>query len=132
MVNYSIVGRNATSHQRAEYAKWDARHLEREDIVDYIKTSHPELDVTIGGSVSVDIYPQGRDKSQVVDYLRSRQSEEIKFVFIGDKNIPGGNDYPLAMKLEEDENSHWRQVNSPAETEALIRHSALFIGEGGI
>lgn len=132
MVNYSIVGRNATQEQRAEYATWDARHFEREDIVDYIKTSHPELDVAIGGAVSVDIYPQGHDKSQVVDYLRAREEEEIRFVFVGDKNIPGGNDYPLAMKLEEDANSHWRQVNSPTETEALIRYSALFIGEGGI
>jgi phosphomannomutase len=132
MVNYSIVGRNATPLQRAQYAAWDAKHFEREDIVDYVKTSHPELDAAIGGAVSVDIYPQGRDKSQVVDYLRGSCEEEMKFVFVGDKIIPGGNDYPLAMKLEEDENSHWRQVNSPAETQALIQHSALFIGEGGI
>ena len=132
MVSYSVVGRAATQAQRAEYAAWDARRFEREDIVDYIKTSHPELDASIGGAVSVDIYPLGHDKSQVVDYLRGNYEEKIRFVFVGDKNIPGGNDYPLAMKLEEDENSHWCQVNSPAETQALIQHSVLFIGEGGI
>lgn len=132
MVNYTIVGRNATPQQREAYNKWDRAHHEREEIVEYIQANHPQLDVAIGGTVSVDIYPRGRDKSQVVEYLRGRYEEPVRFVFVGDKNIPGGNDYPLAMKLEEDVNSEWFQVQSPAETEALIRHSALFIGEGGI
>tara|TARA_R110000824_G_scaffold323471_1_gene510408 strand:- start:3583 stop:4344 length:762 start_codon:yes stop_codon:yes gene_type:complete len=136
MLNFSTVGRNANLLQREAYTKWDKAVKQREDVVKYITKNHPELDAVIGGTISVDIYPKGKDKSQVVDYLRDSYmnplDEDISFIFVGDKNIPGGNDYCLAMKLEEDENSHWHQVWSPSETQALIEHSALFIGEGGI
>ena len=136
MLNFSTIGRNANLLQREAYTKWDKTMKQRKDIVEYLARSHPELDATIGGTISVDIYPKGKDKSQVVDYLRDSYmnplDEDISFIFVGDKNIPGGNDYSLAMKLEEDENSHWFQVWSPVETRALIEHSALFIGENGI
>jgi len=136
MINFSTVGRNANLLQREGYTKWDKITREREDLARYIIQNHPELDVAIGGTISVDIYPKGKDKSQVVDYLEGSYmnplDEEISFVFVGDKNIPGGNDYALAMRLEEKENAYWFQVWSPAETEALIRHSRLFIGEGGV
>ena len=48
-------------------------------------------------------------------------------IFVGDKNIPGGNDWPLAQRLEKMDNSEWYQVLGPEETRALIEHSELFI-----
>jgi phosphomannomutase len=132
MINFSVVGRNATLSQREAYTKWDEDVREREDVVVYITENYPELDASIGGATSVDIYPLGRDKSQVVQYLKDYYKEEISMVFLGDKNIPGGNDYPLAMALEEDPNSHWFQVTSYEETRAFIEYSKLFIGEGGV
>jgi HAD superfamily hydrolase (TIGR01484 family) len=136
MLNFTTIGRNANLLQREAYTKWDKITKQREDIVKYITQNHPDLDAAIGGTISVDIYPKGQDKSQVVDYLcdsyMNPLDEDISFVFVGDKNMPGGNDYPLAMKLEEREESSWFQVWSPVETRALIEHSALFIGEGGI
>ena len=132
MINFSVLGRNANLLQRQSYAKWDLAAREREDVVDYIKTNYPRLDVSIGGEISVDIYPRGKDKSQVAPYLRKKYGKDVPLIFVGDKNIPGGNDYPLSQLLEEHPECHWFQVNSYQETWALIEHSKLFIGEGGI
>jgi phosphomannomutase len=132
MVNFSTVGRNASAEEREKYNTWDKKHLERQDIAEYVTSNYPSLDVSIGGTISVDIYRKGRDKSQVVDYLRGTYGEEIGMIFVGDRNVPGGNDWPLAMKLDEDPNSHWFQVHSHEETRALIEHSRLFIGEAGV
>ena len=136
MLNFSTVGRHANLLQREAYTKWDKVRRQREDIVKYITKAYPMLDVVIGGTISVDIYHRGRDKSQVVDYLKASYmnplGEEIRFIFVGDKNIPGGNDYPLSQRLEKEEGSEWFQGLSPSETQALIEHSSLFIGEGVI
>lgn len=127
MINFSVLGRNANLLQREAYTKWDKTAREREDIVDYITGAYPTLDVVIGGSISVDIYPKGRDKAQVVQYLRKKYGEEISLIFVGDRNVPGGNDWPLAQVLEKDPRSEWIQVNCYEETRALIEYSELFI-----
>jgi phosphomannomutase len=132
MLNFSVLGRNANLLQRETYAKWDRGAREREDIVEYITSNYPELDASIGGVTSVDIYPKGKDKSQVVKYLRGQHQENISMIFVGDKTMVGGNDHPLAVVLEQDPNSFWFQVESYEETRALIEHSKLFIAEGGI
>jgi hydroxymethylpyrimidine pyrophosphatase-like HAD family hydrolase len=63
---------------RQAYARWDKTSLEREDIVAYIKESYPELEVSIGGSISVDIYPKGKNKGQVVEKLRGSGGREVE------------------------------------------------------
>jgi len=132
MINFSVVGRRATPRQRAAYTRWDRTAHEREDIVDYVTTAYPQLDVVIGGCISVDIYPKGNDKAQVVPVLKEIYGEDVSMVFVGDRNVPGGNDWALAQVLAKEPNSHWFQVHSYQETRALIEHSALFIGEEGI
>ena len=62
MVNFSTVGREASPDLREAYHKWDKSTGEREDIVDYIKGLYPEFEVSIGGTISVDIYPAGKNK----------------------------------------------------------------------
>ena len=127
MVNFSTVGRNASPDLRSAYYKWDQDVGEREDIVEYITNLYPELEVAIGGTISVDIYPAGKNKSQVVEKMQELYGSDVSLVFVGDRNIPGGNDWPLAQRLERMENCHWFQVLSYEETRALIQHSELFI-----
>jgi HAD superfamily hydrolase (TIGR01484 family) len=132
MINFSVVGRKANTAQRNAYARWDKGAREREDIVEYVTQLYPQLDVVIGGSISVDIYPKGNDKSQVVPIVRQLHGDDTPIIFVGDRNMPGGNDWTLAQALEGDPHSHWFQVYSYQETRALIEHSELFIDEGGI
>jgi len=127
MINFSTVGRDASPNMREAYSKWDTIHKEREDIVEYLKDLHPELEVAIGGSISVDIYPAGSNKGQVIEKLEAIHGSGIDMVFVGDRNVPGGNDWPLAQRLETRKGSEWFQVLSYEETRALIEHSELFI-----
>ena len=127
MINFSTVGRGASSNMREAYSRWDAINKEREDIVEYLKDLHPDLEVAIGGSISVDIYPAGSNKGQVIEKLEAIHGPAIDMVFVGDRNVPGGNDWPLAERLETREGSQWFQVLSYEETRALIEHSELFI-----
>lgn len=127
MINFSIVGRDAPPSLREAYYKWDQETQEREDIVDYITNLYPEFEVSIGGQISVDIYPAGKNKAQVVDKIQQLHGTNANIVFVGDRNTPGGNDWPLAQRLEAMEGCEWYQVSSYEETRALIEHGELFI-----
>jgi HAD superfamily hydrolase (TIGR01484 family) len=127
MVNFSTVGRDASPAMRDAYSKWDAINREREDIVEYLKDLHPDLEVSIGGTISVDIYPAGSNKGQVIEKLEEAHGSDVNMIFVGDRNEPGGNDWPLAERLETREGSQWFQVNCYEETRALIEYSELFI-----
>jgi len=127
MVNFSTVGRAASPDLREAYHKWDAVHHEREDIVDYVKGLYPQFEVSIGGQISVDIYPAGKNKAQVVETIQKIHGADVSMVFVGDRNVPGGNDWPLAQRLDLAGGSKWYQVLSYEETRALIEYDELFI-----
>lgn len=90
MVNFSVVGRNAQKEERQLYVGWDSVKNERIEIAEHIRKMFPELDCSIAGETGIDIYPKGKDKSQVKEWI------ENKLVFFGDRCEEGGNDYPLA------------------------------------
>ena len=127
MVNFSTVGRNASPDLREAYYKWDTTTREREDIVEYITNIYPEVEVAIGGQISVDIYPKGQNKAQVVEKIQELHGDKVEMIFVGDRNVPGGNDWPLAQRLDKLEGSQWYQVHSYQETRALIEYGELFI-----
>jgi phosphomannomutase len=126
MINFSTLGRNASPNLRKAYYKWDQRTREREDIVNYITNLYPQLEVSIGGIISVDIYPKGKNKAQVIDTIHELHGSTVPIVFVGDRNVPGGNDWPLAQRLESLDDCYWFQVKSYKETRALIEENELF------
>ena len=92
MVNFSIVGRNATKEQRDEYVVWDEKTNERSTIANAFNTMFPDLEAKVGGETGIDISPKGFDKSQIVKDF----DPEDRLYFFGDAMHKGGNDYPLA------------------------------------
>ena len=102
MVNFSIVGRNCTQEQREDFYKWDNEKGERKIIASAIKEKFPNLDAVLGGQISIDIYPKGNDKSQVLEHIEKLHPKG-EIIFIGDGIENGGNDYPLAKLMEENE-----------------------------
>jgi len=117
MINFSVVGRNADSKQRKEYYKWDHKEQERKKIAVLLMSKFPELDVKIGGEISIDIYPRGLDKSQAVRYIKSNH-DDAKIRFFGDRTDKDGNDYSVVMSLEEGDGYH--SVKNCLETKDLL------------
>ena len=114
MINLSTVGRSCSQEAREEYYKWDLKHKEREQICKQINEQFPKLEASIGGQISIDIYPKGKDKSQILNDL------EGPIMFFGDKCEPGGNDYPIVEKIKDDHIVHkvkdWQSTKSILES----------------
>lgn len=91
LCNFSIVGRGATWEQRFSYKRYDNAINERKNLAELINAQFPRLEATVAGETGIDIYLQGRDKSQIAETLRP-------FTFFGDKIEPGGNDYSIAKR----------------------------------
>ena len=121
MVNFSIVGRNATMEERLAYAAYDAEHNEREEIVKKLSKKHPTLDFVIGGAVSIDIYNKGNDKAQVLKQFLSIKQQDSRIVFVGDRTEFPGNDHSLALALSERPNSQTVGVESWEDTAVQLK-----------
>ena len=115
LLNFSVVGRNCSVMERENYFEWDNKNNERLSIVDYIKEEWPELDASKGGQISVDIHIKGKDKSQMLDSIGWES-----ITFIGDRTMPGGNDYPLAQAIEKANAGKVYQVDGWKETKSIL------------
>jgi phosphomannomutase len=103
MLNFSIAGRNCTLKQRGVYIEWDKKHQERKEIVEILDKKYKDLSFNIGGQISIDIYPDGLDKSRSVRLIRSWHKKDVIIHFFGDKIHPGGNDYAVLKELMEND-----------------------------
>ena len=115
MINFSVVGRNASLEQRKHYYKFDCLHGEREKIASVINKKFNGIEASLGGEISIDIYPVGWDKSQILKHLPNST-----YHFFGDKIYPGGNDYALAKKLDNKKNMVY-SVKSYLETKKILK-----------
>ena len=109
MLNISTIGRSASAVQRREYFNWDKANGERLDIVYELSQKYPDLSFDIGGEISIDIYPKGKDKSQVLDDMFG------KSIFIGDRCEEGGNDHSIAIN-----SSYYYNVTGWKETREIL------------
>ena len=121
MVNFSIVGRNCTQEQREEYYEWDKEKGERRKMSIFLKNKFKDLDAVIGGQISIDIYPKGNDKSQVLNVIeQDRLIPPSKYIFIGDGIENGGNDYPLAELMDNTEICDWYHTKGWEHTKEIL------------
>ena len=114
MVNFSIVGRACTMKQRKDYNNYDNEHQERARLRRIIMEKFPEIEVSIGGQISIDIYPVGKNKSQIISKING------PIHFFGDKTMEGGNDYDLAKELLNPPHKV-TQVNGWQETMEILK-----------
>ena len=116
LVNFSIIGRNCTQNKREEYYNWDKINKERIQICNSIMTKFAKVEASVGGQISIDIYKKGQNKSQVLNDIKG------EIYFFGDKMDKGGNDYPIAHKLKEENRAHKLfKVRNPDETWKILQ-----------
>ena len=121
MINFSVVGRDCTLEERQKYFEWDNKNKERKNIVDDILKSWPTLEASIGGQISIDIHDPGMDKSQIFSHIKRNYSELIeRYIFIGDRTMEGGNDYPLAKLINKHVIGEVFQTEGPEHTKKIL------------
>ena len=117
MINYSLVGRNATMRDRKAFVDWEASNGSRRRTADAFNIMFPELQATIGGETGIDIGPKGSDKSQILrDFIK-----EDKIVFFGDAIFEGGNDLSLAEVIANKELGMFYKVTEWKETWEILK-----------
>jgi len=96
MVNFSVVGRGATTEQRAVYEAYDTAHNERKTIAALFnqKFYTSGISAKVAGATGLDIAPIGKDKGQIL-----ADFDDVPVYFFGDMMQPGGNDEPLGNAI---------------------------------
>jgi len=119
MINFSIVGREASQEQRDIYSRWDKAMNERQSIVKILSKKYTNLDFKIGGQISIDIQPNGANKSQASKWLREK-FKGCELYFFGDKCSESGNDYDIVKDIDEHGDGKTFNVESPSDTISIL------------
>ncbi|MDR0291617.1 MAG: HAD-IIB family hydrolase [Elusimicrobium sp.] len=114
MVNFSVIGRDCPYEEREKYKFWDDKYGERINMQKELIKYFPDLDISLGGNISLDIVPVGYGKEQVAEHLRTMH-RRAKIIFTGDRTEKGGNDYTLARRLRRMGNSKIIKVLDPRD-----------------
>lgn len=123
MINFSVLGRDCPYSERERYSAWDKTEHEREQIAEELSKLFPEYEISVGGSISMDITPKGCGKGQIAKHLRQTYPND-KIIFFGDKTFVGGNDYELAQALSQMDNTQVVQVNAPEEVLMFLKNNS--------
>jgi len=98
LIYISLVGMSATEQERNNFIKLDKENNYRNELLSILKLKAIELnineylDITLGGSIGIAIYPKEWNKIQVLKHLNNN-SKEIHY--FGDKYLENGNDYEI-------------------------------------
>ncbi|KJE88992.1 phosphomannomutase [Capsaspora owczarzaki ATCC 30864] len=95
MINISPIGRGCTHAERLEFFELDNKQGIRAAMVKALqeKFAHLSMKYSIGGQISIDVFPIGWDKTFCLTHLEPGKFKTIHF--FGDKTSPGGNDYEI-------------------------------------
>ena len=99
LIYVSLVGMSATDEERIDFINLDKIHNYRKELIDTLKIQALELgikdkiDICLGGSVGIAIYPTKWNKVQVLNWINYTEYDTI--YYFGDKYLPDGNDYEL-------------------------------------
>ena len=112
MLNFSHIGRFASQDMRkAHDASW------RHETIDFLKIGYPDVEAVAGGAISLDIYSRGADKARACKYLNDAGK---RFIFLGDKTEPGGNDHCVKVYCDSRETNISLTVMSQKHTIEII------------
>ena len=103
MINISPIGRACSQQEREEFYEFDNTHKTRENIISKIQTlwnnyiqvidnNDLQLTFSIGGQISIDIFPNGWNKTFCLQFVENIYDE---IHFFGDKTNIGGNDHEI-------------------------------------
>ena len=94
VLNASPIGRNCTQQERDEFEIFNKKEKILPKMADAIRAKFKDdgLYVSIGGQISMDLFPSGWDKRYCLQFIDDKY-EDIHF--FGDKCFEGGNDFEI-------------------------------------
>ncbi|KAJ3442741.1 phosphomannomutase-related [Anaeramoeba flamelloides] len=100
MINISLIGRNCSYEERLQYVELEKEGQFRQKFVKILQEKFSEygLVFSIGGQISIDVFPQGWSKEYCLQFVNNKGYDEIHF--FGDKTYKGGNDYEIFIHEE--------------------------------
>jgi len=137
LVNLCPIGRNANQEQRGMFEALDSEYNVREELNNYLHGSCgiPKGLVTgLGGTTSIDIYPEGWDKTYALNYYDSTKD---RVFFVGDRCDGQGNDAAIYNHLNQSSEGFgrrgaaWKTTN-PNQTIERIDTIISWIGEKNV
>ncbi|XP_030375151.1 probable phosphomannomutase [Scaptodrosophila lebanonensis] len=117
MMNVCPIGRQCTREERNMFAAYDIEHKVREKMIAKLKEEFANIDLqySIGGQISFDVFPHGWDKTYSLRHIEANYKfREIHF--FGDKTEPGGNDYEIYT----DRRTIGHKVSTPNDTKRIL------------
>ena len=95
LLNVSPIGRNCSQEERDAFDKYNKEHHILETFREILAQKFGEkygLEISIGGQISFDVYPNGWDKRFCLQFIEKLYDN---IIFFGDKGYYGGNDYQI-------------------------------------
>jgi phosphomannomutase len=116
MLNFAPIGRSCSKKQRDEFEEYDKEKLIRAKLITSIYNHFPDIPIRCskGGQISIDVFPQGWDKTFCLSHLKEYQ----KIIFFGDKGYVGGNDY----EIFKDDRVEAHHVLNPQDTMKQVQN----------
>lgn len=114
MLNVCPVGRDCSDEERLAFHEYDKANGVRRALVQAIGREFPTLRCSIGGMISVDVFPRGWDKTYCLRHVLAEGFEQIHF--FGDKTGEGGNDFEIFNS----EHTVGHAVSGPEDTIAIL------------
>lgn len=95
MLNVSPIGRSCSQEERIEFYELDKKENIRQQFVADLRKEFAGKGLTfsIGGQISIDVFPDGWDKRYCLGHVEKDGYQTI--YFFGDKTMPGGNDHEI-------------------------------------
>jgi phosphomannomutase len=116
IIYISLIGLDTNEEERKIFMEQDLVNNYRNNLLSELKNElvnlniENEIDIVLGGSVGIAIYPSEYDKIQILEIIKKDDYEEIHY--FGDKYLKDGNDY----KLLNDKNVIGHKINKIEDT----------------
>lgn len=117
MINICPVGRSCSQAERDQFSQFDIKHKIRQEFVNALQSEFKGcgLKFALGGQISVDVFPEGWDKTFCLNHIADQNFEEVHF--FGDKTDPGGNDHEIYNHSI----TSGHKVTSPDDTKEQVK-----------
>lgn len=120
MLNVCPIGRSCSQEERDDFEELDKELSIRKKLVSLVNEKakiyglDKRIQMSIGGQISIDVFPTGWNKTYCLNLLESGYKE---IHFFGDRIFPGGNDYEIAN----DKRVIAHSVSCPSDTKNIIQ-----------